>query len=242
MKTALRPLNQQIYTHSSEILVQPDTPCCKIQRNYIFLIRYELTDSESANVRLSMTKVSADQRPRKDQWDATCAVNKALPIQNLVMVWWQRLELQRRGLCKCLLIKWAEDAPESDTLKCFGRWGILPVQQQSLIVVVVVSVCQIASGLGVPGCIVWGGGHRGARRWRPADGAPDTIQRKHRTGSRRVKEKEINFPCMLPCTVISSGQTHILVFKFIQKSTCKLMFMSYIIKEFKKKEKKKSII
>lgn len=131
-----------------------------------------------------MTKVSADRRPRKDYRDA---VKKALPIQNLVMVWWQRLELQRRGLCKCLLIKWAENSPESNTLKCFGRWGILPLQQQSLKVVVVVSVCRIASGLGAPGCIV--GGHRGARRWRPADGTPDTIQRKHRTGSRRVKEK-----------------------------------------------------
>lgn len=49
------------------------------------MIRYELTDSDSANVRVSMTKVSADRRPRKDYRDA---VKKALPIQNLVMVWW----------------------------------------------------------------------------------------------------------------------------------------------------------
>lgn len=64
------------------------------------MIRYELADSDSGNVESSMAKVSIEEEepvaltvvssvsqcPRKDCWVFMFALDKALPIQNLVVV------------------------------------------------------------------------------------------------------------------------------------------------------------
>lgn len=66
----------------------------------ILLIGYELADSDSGNVESSMAKVSIEEEepvaltvvssvsqcPRKDCWVVMFALDKALPIQNLVVV------------------------------------------------------------------------------------------------------------------------------------------------------------